>query len=359
MWGEVGARKRNRRERSLSSPWKVCTRGASAGSMGRMVITPASLVRVSGQERIRRAAREVFGFAELRPGQEEAVQRVLDGCDTLAVMATGYGKSAIYQIAALLIPGPTVVVSPLIALQSDQVSELEREQAGGAAAVSSVVGEGARREALDELSEGSLEFLFLSPEQLANDDLLAEVASAGPSLFVVDEAHLISEWGHDFRPDYLKLGAVAEALGRPPILALTATASPPVREEILARLGMRDAALFVRGFDRPNIWLGVERFRDEEPKKRALVERVADAPKPGLVYAATRRLAEEIAEELVEAGVSARAYHGGMGRRARMVAQGGLMEARVDVVVATTAFGMGVDKANVRFVFPSEPAESV
>src|SRR3954467_15804567 len=166
------------------------------------------------RERIERAAAEGFGFQELRPGQAETVEHVLKGRDVLAVMATGYGKSAIYQIAALLIPGPTVVVSPLIALQSDQVSALEREQAGGAAAVSSVVGQGARREALDELSEGSLEFLFLSPEQLANADLLADVAAAGPSLFVVDEAHLISEWGHDFRSDYLKLGAVAEALGR-------------------------------------------------------------------------------------------------------------------------------------------------
>src|SRR3954463_383480 len=172
------------------------------------------------RKRIERAAAEVFGFEGLRPSQAETVEHVLEGRDVLAVMSTGYGKSAIYQIAALLIPGPTVVVSPLIALQSDQVTELEREQAGGAAAVSSIVGAAGRREALDELSEGSLEFLFLSPEQLANDDLLAGGAAAGPSLFVVDEAPLISEWGHDFRPDYLKLGAVAEALGRPPILAL-------------------------------------------------------------------------------------------------------------------------------------------
>src|SRR3954451_2320077 len=184
------------------------------------------------RERIERAAAEVFGFEELRPGQAEAVEHVLEGRDVLAVMSTGYGKSAIYQIAALLIPGSTVVVSPLIALQSDQVEDLEREQAGGAAAVSSFVPVGARREALEELAAGELEFLFLSPEQLANDEILADVVAARPSLFVVDEAHLISEWGHDFRPDYLKLGAVAEAVGRPPVLALTATAAPPVRDEI-------------------------------------------------------------------------------------------------------------------------------
>src|SRR3954469_21336998 len=233
-------------------------------------------------KRIERAAREVFGFEELRAGQAEAVQSVLGARDTLAVMSTGYGKSAIYQIAALLIPGPTVVVSPLIALQSDQVTELEREQAGGAAAVGSFVPEGARREALDELAEGSLEFLFLSPEQLANEEVLGDVAAAGPSLFVVDEAHLISEWGHDFRPDYLNLGAVAEALGRPPLLALTATAAPPVRDEIIERLGMRSAEVLVRGFDRPNIRFAVERFHDARAKRRALIERVGEAVKPGI-----------------------------------------------------------------------------
>jgi ATP-dependent DNA helicase RecQ len=316
-------------------------------------------VTVSVQQRIERAAREVFGYEELRPGQGEAVERVLAGCDTLAVMSTGYGKSAIYQIAALLIPGPTVVVSPLIALQSDQVSDLEREGAGGAAAVSSFVPAEERREALEELAEGALEFLFLSPEQLSNEEVLADVASAGPSLFVVDEAHLISEWGHDFRPDYLKLGAVAEAIGRPPILALTATAAPPVREEIVERLGMRSAAVLVRGFDRPNIHFGVERFHDARAKRRALLSRVAAEPKPGIVYAATRRLAEELAAELADSGVSALAYHGGMGRAARLEAQEAFMEDRVDVVVATTAFGMGVDKPNVRFVFHSEPSESV
>jgi ATP-dependent DNA helicase RecQ len=314
---------------------------------------------VAAAERIERAAREVFGFQSLRPGQEQAVQRVLDGRDTLAVMSTGYGKSAIYQIAALLIPGPTVVVSPLIALQRDQVEELERQGAGGAAAVSSQVRESERREALEELAENGLEFLFLAPEQLANTEVLADVAAAAPSLFVVDEAHCISEWGHDFRPDYLRLGAVADAIGRPPILALTATASPPVREEIVARLGMREPELIVRGFDRPNIWLGVERFHDARAKRQALLARVAAEPKPGIVYAATRRLAEELAAELNGAGVSALAYHGGMRRDDRSAAQEAFMDDRVDVVVATTAFGMGVDKPNVRFVFHSEPSDSV
>jgi ATP-dependent DNA helicase RecQ len=314
---------------------------------------------MSERERIERAAGEVFGFEQLRPGQAEAVEHVLAGRDTLAVMSTGYGKSAIYQIAALLIPGPTVVVSPLIALQSEQVEELEREKAGGAAAVSSFVPAGARREALEELAAGELEFVFLSPEQLSNEEVLADVVAARPSLFVVDEAHLISEWGHDFRPDYLKLGAVAEAVGRPPVLALTATAAPPVRDEIVERLGMRSPEVIVRGFDRPEIWLGVERFHAERSKREALLERVAAEPKPGIVYAATRRLSEELAGELAEHGVSAVAYHAGLSRRARMAAQEAFMTDEVEVVVATTAFGMGVDKPNVRFVFHSEPADSV
>jgi ATP-dependent DNA helicase RecQ len=316
-------------------------------------------LRVKASERIERAASEVFGFERLRPGQAEAVGHVLDGRDVLAVMSTGYGKSAIYQIAALLIPGPTVVVSPLIALQSEQVGELEREKAGGAAAVSSFVPQGARREALEELAAGELEFLFLSPEQLANEDVLADVAAACPSLFVVDEAHLISEWGHDFRRDYLKLGAVAQAVGRPPVLALTATAAPPVRDEIVGGLSMRSPVVIVRGFDRPEIWLGVERFHAERAKRETLLSRVAEEPKPGIVYAATRRLAEELAGELEAHGVSAVAYHAGLSRRARTEAQEAFMADEVDVVVATTAFGMGVDKPNVRFVFHSEPADSV
>jgi ATP-dependent DNA helicase RecQ len=311
-------------------------------------------------DRIERAAREVFGWERLRPGQHEAVTATVGGRDVLAVMSTGYGKSAIYQIAATLIPGATVVVSPLLALQRDQIDELdETEASGGAAGVNSLASERERREALEDLGRDELEFLFVSPEQLSNEEVLAEIAAAEPSLFVVDEAHCISEWGHDFRPDYLKLGSVAEAIGRPPILALTATASPPVREEIVERLLMRDPELLVRGFDRPNIRLAVERFHEPQHKRRALLEAVAAEPKPGIVYAATRRLAEELAADLREAGVDALHYHGGMRKPARIEAQERFMADDVEVIVATTAFGMGVDKPNVRFVFHSEPSDSV
>src|SRR3954451_16674445 len=261
---------------------------------------------------IERVARDVFGFSELRPGQREAVEAIVAGRDTLAVMSTGYGKSAIYQIAALMIPGPTVVVSPLIALQRDQIAELDRQAAGGAAGINSTIPEAERTDALTRLGDDRLEVLFLSPERLSNEELLRELAAAKPSLMVVDEAHCISEWGHDFRPDYLPLGAVAGILGRPPILALTATAAPPVREEIVSRLGMRDPLVLVRGFNRANIWLGLNTFRRERDKKEALVERLHEVEKPGIVYVATRKRAEEVASDLRDAGIDAVAYHAGL-----------------------------------------------
>jgi ATP-dependent DNA helicase RecQ len=307
-------------------------------------------------DRIERTAREAFGFEALRPGQREAIESVLAGRDTLAVMSTGSGKSAIYQIAGLLIPGATVVVSPLIALQRDQVEDLQQRQLGGAAQLNSTVSAAAREAALAELAEDALEFVFLAPEQLSNDEVLTELAVADVSLLVVDEAHCISEWGHDFRPDYLKLGAVREALGRPTVLALTATAAPPVRDEITDRLNMADPEVIVRGFDRPNIHLSVERFQDERKRDRALVERVAATPGSGIVYTATRRRAEELAELIGERSL---AYHGGLPARERDGVQTAFMQGAVDVVVATTAFGMGVDKPDVRFVFHAEPAESI
>jgi ATP-dependent DNA helicase RecQ len=313
-------------------------------------------------DRIERAAREAFGFASLRPGQREAIESVLAGRDTLVVMSTGSGKSAIYQIAGLLIDGATVVVSPLIALQRDQVEDLADRAAGGAAQLNSSLRASERERALAELAEDTLEFLLLAPEQLANEQVLSELAAARPSLLVVDEAHCISEWGHDFRPDYLRLGPAAEAMGRPTILALTATAAPPVREEIVERLRLRDPNVLVRGFDRPNIHLAVERFHGDqgtERKQRALLDAIADAPKPGIVYVATRRQAEELAAALCDRGVPAASYHAGMRGGERDEVQQRFMDSELEAVVATTAFGMGIDKADVRWVFHSEVSESL
>jgi ATP-dependent DNA helicase RecQ len=310
-------------------------------------------------EVVGRIARAKLGYEQLRPGQEEAIAAVLAGHDTLAVMPTGSGKSAIYQIAGAIIPGVTVVVSPLIALQQDQVEAIAEMDAGGAALLNSALPAAEREEALDEFAHGATEFLFLAPEQFANEETFARVQASEPSLFVVDEAHCISEWGHDFRPEYLRLGAVIEALAHPRVLALTATASPPVRQEIVQRLGMRETQIVVRGFDRPNIRLAVEGFSDEEDRRQALMTRVVDAPKPGIVYAATRKQTEELAAGLGERGVNAVAYHAGIVAGERTRIQEAFMSDAADVIVATTAFGMGVDKLNVRFVYHLNVSESV
>jgi ATP-dependent DNA helicase RecQ len=308
---------------------------------------------------IARVARERLGFERLRPGQGEAVRAVLDGRDTLVVMATGAGKSAIYELAGWMIEGATLVISPLISLQHDQVEKIDEEQPGEAAAIDASVSETRREERLEELADEELEFLFLAPEQLAREETVEELAAANVSLLVVDEAHCISEWGHDFRPDYMRIGPLVERLGSPTVLALTATASPPVREEIVERLRMSTPEVIIRGFDRPNIRLEVDRHYDERRKRRALVERARELGGPGIVYVATRKGAEELAAELAEAGLRARAYHAGLPKSERDEAQEAFMADELDAIAATTAFGMGVDKPNVRFVFHSEPSDSV
>jgi ATP-dependent DNA helicase RecQ len=301
---------------------------------------------------IRRIARRQLGLEQLYSGQEQALHHLLAGRDTLVVMPTGSGKSAIYQVAAVQLPGPTVVVSPLIALQKDQVESINQVlEVGEAAAVNSSLPAAARTDALDGLHGQTVEFLFLAPEQFQDEEILEELQEAKPSLFVVDEAHCVSEWGHDFRPDYLRLNSVIEALGHPVVLALTATAASTVRDEILDRLGMHDAAVVVQGFDRPNIWLGVRNFSDEESKRRACLDEVIAAEKPGLLYAATRGHAEEMAEDLAKFGINAACYHAGIKASERERIHAAFMAGEIDVVVATTAFGMGIDKSNVRFVF--------
>ena len=311
------------------------------------------------QQHIESVARDTFGYESLHPGQVEAIASVLAGHDTLAVMPTGAGKSAIYQIATLLSPGPAVIVSPLIALQRDQRAAIQHEDIGEAAVVNSAERASERRAAWDELDAHRLKYLFLAPEQFSNEDTLAHLKGAGPSLLVVDEAHCISAWGHDFRPDYLTLGAVVAALGHPTVLALTATASPPVRAEIVERLHLRAPRLIVQGFNRPNIWLGVERFADEQGKRQALLDRVEAAEKPGIVYAATHKHAEEVAAALGARGLRARSYHAGLKAHERDDTQRAFRRDELDVIVATTAFGMGIDKPNVRFVFHHDISESV
>ncbi|PWK84926.1 ATP-dependent DNA helicase RecQ [Lentzea atacamensis] len=303
-----------------------------------------------GDEQLLRTAEEIFGWTELRPEQLLGMRHLVDGQDVLVVMPTGAGKSAIYQVPAILLDGPTVVVSPLIALQRDQVRALRASDAPAAAAVNSAQTAAASEQTWQAFTAARTEYLFLSPEQLANADTLQRLHQAKPSLFVVDEAHCVSAWGHDFRPDYLRLRHVIERLGHPPVLALTATASGPVRADIAEHLGLRDAVVIVAGFDRPNLHLSARFCTDEDDRGRAVTDWVTGRAGPGLLYVATRRDAERYAADLAGGNLAVAAFHAGMKAADRRQVQDGFMRGDLDVVVATSAFGMGIDKPDVRFV---------
>lgn len=311
-------------------------------------------------DEIARVARESFGIEELRPQQLDAIEAAVAGRDVLVVWATGAGKSAVYQVAAALRPGLTAIVSPLIALQEDQLARLDdAPDAPLGVALNSGRGARAQREAWDAIRSGEASYVLLAPEQLAKDEVVSDLAAAGVSLLVVDEAHCIAAWGHDFRPDYLMLGDVAERLGRPPVLALTATATSPVRAEIIERLGMADPAVLVGDVDRPNIALSVRRHNDESGKRDAVLDEIAGLARPGLLYTATRRAAQEYAEALDQRGLRAVAYHAGLSAKERTRVHEAFHDGAVDVVVATSAFGMGIDKADVRFVVHADIPDSI
>jgi ATP-dependent DNA helicase RecQ len=304
-------------------------------------------------------ARRVFGWPRLRPAQRKAIGHVLKGRDTLVVQPTGFGKSAIYQVAALLLPGPTVVVSPLIALQRDQLVGLLRSNAPAAVAINSTRRAGELADAWQALSAGDAEFAFLTPEQLARRDVTDRLKALRPSLFVVDEAHCVSSWGHDFRPSYLRLGDAIERLGHPPVLALTATAAPPVRADILEHLGMRDARTVIGGFDRPNLHVAVRRHVADAAKREAVLAEVSGWEGTGLLYVATRRDAERYAKELAARGRTAAAYHAGQRAADRQRVHDAYLAGTLDVVVATSAFGMGIDKPDVRHLTHAGVPDSV
>ncbi|WLQ05022.1 RecQ family ATP-dependent DNA helicase [Arthrobacter oryzae] len=315
---------------------------------------------------LRQLAADTFGLPRLRAGQLAGMRALVAGRDVLAVMPTGYGKSAIYQVAALQLHrngarrGPAVVVSPLIALQEDQLDGLLQTLGGTAAvAINSGHSDTENHHAWEAAERGEAVFVFLAPEQLAKADTVERLAALDVQLFVVDEAHCVSSWGHDFRPDYLRLGEVREQLGNPPVVGLTATASPPVREEIQQRLHMVDPLVLVHGFDRPNIRLEIIRHHTDKDKRRAVVKQVAELKGPGLLYAATRKDTEAYAAKLSALGLRAAAYHAGRKQRERDRVHQQFLDDELDVVVATTAFGMGIDKPNVRFVIHADIPDSL
>jgi ATP-dependent DNA helicase RecQ len=305
---------------------------------------------------LRRLAEQHFGWSRLRADQVRAMEHVATGRDVLAVLPTGAGKSAIYQVPALLLDGITVVVSPLVALQHDQIAGLSGTAAPRAVALNSTLTDAQRADVWRAVRDGDAEYLFLSPEQLADDARLAALSEIDIGLFVVDEAHCVSFWGHDFRPDYLRLGSVIERLGRPPVLAMTATAAPPVRADITERLGLRDPREVIASFDRPNLHLAVRRCTDEAEKRTAVLTAVSTAAAgTGLVYVASRRDAEEYAARLDRAAP----YHAGMRAADRERVHHDFLAGDLDVVVATSAFGMGIDKPDVRFVIHASVPDSL
>ena len=294
--------------------------------------------------------RQHFGHQDFRPGQAAIIDAVVAGRDVLAVMPTGSGKSLGYQLPAMLLPGTTLVVSPLISLMKDQVDELNRRGIPSRA-LHSMLSAAAKREALDEARAGKLRLLYVAPERFASLPFLDLLQTIPIARFVIDEAHCVSEWGHDFRPDYRRLqGAAVECRrsdgisGRPPIAAFTATATPEVRDDLMAMLGLESPQVLVAGFDRPNIYLRVEQV-DSVDKNEILPTLVRG--RRTLVYAATRRTVEEAARVLRDAAIEAEAYHGGMKDDARTTVQDKFASGALHVVCATNAFGMGIDRPDV------------
>ena len=300
-------------------------------------------------DQARAALRARFGFPDFRPGQERAVSSVLAGRDTLVVLPTGGGKSVCYQIPALVLPGLTVVMSPLISLMKDQVDALT---ARGIAAtfVNSTLSSGEISERMARVTRGEVKLLYLAPERFDFGTTAERLRDVGVSLLAVDEAHCISEWGHDFRPSYLRVAQVREKLGWPPAVALTATATAHVREDIVRQLRLENAETIITGFDRQNLHYHVIPTRTDAEKDDALIGILRRHEGVAIVYAATRRNVEKVSRTLESAGITSAAYHAGLDDAHRHDVQEAFMTESVRVIVATNAFGMGIDKPNVRVV---------
>jgi ATP-dependent DNA helicase RecQ len=298
---------------------------------------------------LKRLMRGTFGLSEFRPGQEQVIHSIVSGRDTVAIMPTGAGKSLCYQLPALHLPGTTVVVSPLISLMKDQTDKLNELEVT-ARQVNSTLSAGEIETVLQEIRGGEVDFVFATPERLEDEDFIATLRQTSIDLFVIDEAHCVSEWGHDFRPAFLSLGAGIKALGSPPVLALTATATPQVLEDVVRQLGLRDPLTLNLGVYRPNLHYQVHHTASETAKQQRLVSLVRDTPGTGIIYVATVKHCQEAARVLEAEGVAAAMYHGRMAAKARRETQDRFMSGQLKAIVATNAFGMGIDKPDIRFV---------
>ncbi|MGI9166636.1 MAG: RecQ family ATP-dependent DNA helicase [Pyrinomonadaceae bacterium] len=293
--------------------------------------------------------REHFGFDDFREGQREVIAAILEGKDAVVVMPTGSGKSLCYQLPAMMLGGATLVVSPLIALMKDQVDAL-RARGLPATFINSSINPSEQHERINALRRGKFKLVYVAPERFRSSRFTEALLSVGISLFAVDEAHCISTWGHDFRPDYLRLKSVRQSLGGAQTLALTATATPHVRSDIIQQLGLAKPQTFVSGFDRPNLSLDVV-HTEKEREKIARIKRLAKTHDgSGIIYASTRKAVEQVARELQEQGLRVASYHAGMSDPVRVKAQEDFMAGRTQMIVATNAFGMGIDKPDIRFV---------
>jgi len=305
----------------------------------------------------RAALQEHFGFSEFKDGQERVVSALVSGQDALVVMPTGGGKSLCYQLPSLVMEGITIVVSPLIALMKDQVDALLNKNIA-ATLINSTLSPGEQRDRIERMGRGEYNLVYVAPERFRHRGFIDALKQVDIALFAVDEAHCLSQWGHDFRPDYLRLKEVVADLNHPQTAAFTATATPEVRKDILKHLALRDPFVSVSGFERPNLALSVSQVSGNKEKYQRL-EAITKECVTGIVYCATRKKVEEVADSLAAMGQSVIAYHGGMDDRDREHAQNAFLSREKDVVVATNAFGMGIDRADVRFVIHFETPGSV
>lgn len=311
-----------------------------------------------GWPEVARKARAHFGIDRLRPGQRELIETVLGGGSALGLLPTGAGKSLCYQLPALFLPKATVVVSPLLSLMHDQTTKLA-DAGVDATKLDSTLNAAEERQAKKEVKNGQAELVYVTPERLENPEFLRLLQKGGVSLLVVDEAHCVAQWGHDFRPSFLNIRNAVKALGNPPVLALTATATPEVEHEILEQLGIPDAPVYSAGVDRKNLVFDVYRTVSDEAKYARLLQLLKEIKGNGIVYVSTVKMAEELHARLLGSGILAGKYHGKMKTAEREQFQSDFMMNRYKVMVATKAFGLGIDKPDVRFVIHYTFPESV